>query len=83
MAIFRLNYLNQVQIAANTSSRNRTKAIIQRFLNSGIENSLHCRLVQSADKRPDKVFDVNVIYDGDLLDVFLPHTGHSVTLVEL
>ena len=27
MAIFRLNYLNQVQIAANTSSRNRTKAI--------------------------------------------------------
>ena len=32
MAIFRLNYLNQVQIAANTSSRNRTKAIIQRFL---------------------------------------------------
>ena len=33
--------------------------------NSGIENSLHCRLVQSADKRPDKVFDVNVVYDGD------------------
>ena len=31
MAIFRLNYLNQVQIAANISSRNRTKAIIQRF----------------------------------------------------
>ena len=31
MAIFHLNYLNQVQIAANTSSRNRTKAIIQRF----------------------------------------------------
>ena len=33
--------------------------------NSGIENSLHCRFVQSADKRPDKVFDVNVVYDGD------------------
>ena len=31
MAIFCLNYLNQVQIAANTSSRNKTKAIIQRF----------------------------------------------------
>ena len=32
MAIFRLNYLNQVQIAANTLSRNRAKSIIQRFL---------------------------------------------------
>ena len=31
MAIFHLNYLNQVQIAANTSSRNRAKSIIQRF----------------------------------------------------
>ena len=31
MAIFRLNYLNQVQIAANTLSRNRAKSIIQRF----------------------------------------------------
>lgn len=36
MAIFRLNYLNQVQIAANTLSRNRTKAIIQRFPTSAI-----------------------------------------------
>ena len=26
-----LNYLNQVQISANTSSRNRAKSIIQRF----------------------------------------------------
>ena len=33
MAIFHLNYLNQVQIAANTLSGNRAKSIIQRFPN--------------------------------------------------
>ena len=43
--------------------------------NSGIENSLHCRLVQSADKRPDKVFDVNVIYDGDPLEIYTEKDG--------
>ena len=43
--------------------------------NSGIENSLHCRLVQSADKRPDKVFDVNVISDGDPLEIFTTRDG--------
>lgn len=43
--------------------------------NSGIENSLHCRLVQSADKRPDKVFDVNVIYDGDPLEIYTDKDG--------
>ena len=43
--------------------------------NAGIENSLHCRLVQSADKRPDKVFDVNVIYDGDPLEIYTDKDG--------
>ena len=46
--------------------------------NSGIENSLHCRLVQSADKRPDKVFDVNVIYDGDPLEIFTDKDGEVI-----
>ena len=46
--------------------------------NSGIENSLHCRLVQSADKRPDKVFDVNVIYDGDPLEIFTEKDGEVI-----
>ena len=46
--------------------------------NSGIENSLHCRLVQSADKRPDKVFDVNVIYDGDPLEIFTDREGEVI-----
>ena len=43
--------------------------------NSGIENILHCRLVQSADKRPDKVFDVNVVYDGDPLEIYTEKDG--------
>lgn len=43
--------------------------------NSGIENILHCRLVQSADKRPDKVFDVNVVYDGDPLEIYTDKDG--------
>ncbi len=46
--------------------------------NSGIENSLHCRLVQSADKRPDKVFDVNVINDGDPLEIFTDREGEVI-----
>lgn len=46
--------------------------------NSGIENSLHCRLVQSADKRPDKVFDVNVIYDGDPLEIYTTRDGEVI-----
>ena len=46
--------------------------------NSGIENSLHCRLVQSADKRPDKVFDVNVISDGDPLEIFTDREGEVI-----
>ena len=46
--------------------------------NSGIENSLHCRLVQSAEKRPDKVFDVNVISDGDPLEIFTDREGEVI-----
>lgn len=46
--------------------------------NSGIENSLHCRLVQSAEKRPDKVFDVNVIYDGDPLEIYTTRDGEVI-----
>ena len=46
--------------------------------NSGIENILHCRLVQSADKRPDKVFDVNVIYDGDPLEIYTDSDGEVI-----
>lgn len=46
--------------------------------NSGIENSLHCRFVQSAEKRPDKVFDVNVISDGDPLEIFTDREGEVI-----
>ncbi len=46
--------------------------------NQGIENILHCRLVQSADKRPDKVFDVNVISDGDPLEIYTERDGEVI-----
>lgn len=46
--------------------------------NSGIENSLHCRLVQSAEKRPDKVFDVNVVSNGDPLEIFTDREGEVI-----
>ena len=46
--------------------------------NSGIENILHCRLVQSADRRPDKVFDVNVVYDGDPLEIYTSREGEVI-----
>lgn len=34
--------------------------------NTGIENILNCRIVQNAEKRPDKVLDVSVIREGNL-----------------
>ena len=46
--------------------------------NQGIENILNRRLVQSADKRPDKVFDVNVISDGDPLEIFTERDGEVI-----
>ena len=46
--------------------------------NGGIENILNCRLVQSADKRPDKVFDVNVISDGDPLEIYTERDGEVI-----
>ena len=38
--------------------------------NQGIENSLQCRLIQSARNQKDKVFDVSVISNGDPLEIF-------------
>ena len=46
--------------------------------NSGIENILYCRLVQSSDKRPDKVFDVNVINEGDPLEIYTNSEGEVI-----
>ena len=46
--------------------------------NSDIENILHCRLVQSAGKRTDKVFDVHVIGDGDPLEIFTSNDGEVI-----
>ena len=46
--------------------------------NSGIENSLRCRLVQSAEKRPDKVFDVHVVNDGDPLEIYTERDGEVI-----
>lgn len=52
--------------------------------NSGIENSLNYRLpqtiriVQSAVKHPDKVFDVNVISEGDPLEIYTQKDGEVI-----
>lgn len=41
----------------------------------GIVDSLQTRLVQSAEKRPDKVYDVNVISNGDPLEIYTDREG--------
>lgn len=43
--------------------------------NSGIENSLNSRLVQSATHQKDKVFDVHVISNGDPLEIYTEKDG--------
>ena len=45
---------------------------------SGIENSLHCRIVQSAPHQKDKVFDVHVISDGDPLEIYTEKDGEVI-----
>ncbi len=42
---------------------------------SGIENSLNCRIVQSATHQKDKVFDVHVISNGDPLEIYTEKDG--------
>ena len=43
--------------------------------NSGIENILNCRIVQSATHQKDKVFDVSVISNGDPLEIYTEKDG--------
>ena len=45
--------------------------------NSGIENSLKT-VIQSARNRADKVFDVNVINDGDPLEIYTEKDGEVI-----
>lgn len=45
--------------------------------NSGIENSLKT-VIQSARNRADKVFDVNVINDGDPLEIYTDKDGEVI-----
>ena len=46
--------------------------------NQGIENSLQCRLIQSARNQKDKVFDVHVISDGDPLEIYTEKDGEVI-----
>ena len=46
--------------------------------NQGIENSLQCRLIQSARNQKDKVFDVSVISNGDPLEIFTDRDGEVI-----
>ncbi len=46
--------------------------------NSGTKDSLNVTIVQSAEKRPDKVFRANVICDGDPLEIFTDKEGELI-----
>ena len=46
--------------------------------NQGIENSLQCRLIQSARNQKDKVFDVSVISSGDPLEIYTDRDGEVI-----
>ena len=43
--------------------------------NSGTKDSLNVTIVQETEKRPDKVFRVNVICDGDPLEIYTDKEG--------
>ena len=46
--------------------------------NSGTKDNLNVTIVQSAEKRPDKVFRANVICDGDPLEIFTDKDGELI-----
>lgn len=46
--------------------------------NQGIVDSLQTQLVQSAPKRLDKVYDVNVISNGDPLEIYTEKDGNVI-----
>ena len=46
--------------------------------NSGTKDSLQVTIVQSSEKRPDKVFRANVICDGDPLEIFTDKDGELI-----
>ena len=46
--------------------------------NQGIENSLQCRLIQSARNQKDKVFDVHVVSSGDPLEIYTDRDGEVI-----
>ena len=45
---------------------------------SGIMDSLKTQIVQSSMKRPDKVYDVNVISNGDPLEIYTDNDGEVI-----
>ena len=46
--------------------------------NFGTKDSLNVTIVQSVEKRPDKVFRVNVICDGDPLEIYTEKDGEVI-----
>ena len=51
---------------------------ISENFNQGIVDILYTQLVQSAPKRLDKVYDVNVISNGDPLEIYTEKEGHVI-----
>ena len=60
---------------ANTEEKLEEPALT---FNSGTKDSLNVTIVQSAEKRPDKVFRANVICDGDPLEIFTDKDGELI-----
>ena len=46
--------------------------------NQGIIDSSKCKIVQSSEKRPDKVYSVNVVYRGDPLEIYTDREGEVI-----
>jgi len=46
--------------------------------NQGIVDSLKSVIVQTSEKRPDKVYDVNIVSNGDPLEIYTDNDGEVI-----
>ena len=65
---------DQEEVAEEANGAETLEKSAETF-NSGTKDSLNVTIVQSAEKRPDKVFRANVICDGDPLEIYTDKEG--------
>ena len=68
---------DQEEVAEEANGAETLEKSAETF-NSGTKDSLNVTIVQSAEKRPDKVFRANVICDGDPLEIFTEKDGELI-----